>query len=1042
MSILAPLCKPFSVAWLVVATLLSLESRARGVAPAEVVVFWEDNFPAADSAAPTRAELTSLLPLAKFASRREFAQALATKETRLMVLPFGSAFPEEHWDAMYNFLERGGNLLVLGGKPFARPVFRDGDAWKPRGERLAFAKKLLINDFQETPASRLLQFQSNPEVAPLALPKFSWRRAFSLIVRLSDEDLYPREGSFGGIDARLAALAWGITGGRRLSAPVVRIDHLKNRYVGGRWVLLACDLPQGFFSSPEARKLIPMLAQEALAGAEDFRVRPSWPVFLLGEPPTFAVHWQRFAAKPELARLEVAVAVQGKVRHEQRFPLDVHIFPFHAQITLPADDRRGLHTVTARLFVGRELRAVYRTGYWLRDQGALRSGPRVGVSGEYFTLNGQTQLVAGTTYMASDVQRQFFLDPNPYVWDRDMAELRAAGFNMLRTGWWSGWDLVMKDSGALREEALRSLEAYFLTARKYGLPVQFTFFAFMPEVMGGRNPYLDPEARRRQKELVLAVVHRFRDLPFVIWDLLNEPSFANPRQLWKTRPNRDPFEQQAWRRWLNQRYPDRGALADAWKITLPPDGGRASLPDDEEFSPRALRRTLEGSNTLKVTDYYLFAQEEFRHWTEDLRAAIRGTGSNQLITVGQDEGGGRDRPSPTFYGDVIDFTVTHPWWQDDALLLDSLVARLSGKPMLVQEVGVQRSPQIDDSERRSPEEAAKLLERKLAIAAATSAGAIQWLWHTNAYMKNDNEAVIGAVRVDGTEKPEALTLQRFAGFSALLRGRLTDAEAPRVAIVTSQTFQYSALNSLALEAQAKAVRALEYAGRLPAVVVAEHRLAELGRPPLVILPSPHALTDEGWAHLLKYVEDGGHLLITGSMERDGHWQPTRRLQALGLEAASQPLLHRQATLELGAQSVAVSFDAEKQQFAELLATPDGKSFHELRRGRGELFVVQVPVELAESPEPAAAVYSWVLARVKLAPPFSGHLPSPGVLIRRTALRDSILYLFASEYGRDEMIDIRDEETGAKLQFRLGAGRGRLLLLDRHSAKIIAVFGNE
>src|SRR5712692_8876354 len=86
---LAPLVRPLSLALLMAATLLILESGAPGAAPAQVVVFWEDNFPAADSAAPTRTELASLLPFAKLASRREFAQALATQATRLTVLPFG-----------------------------------------------------------------------------------------------------------------------------------------------------------------------------------------------------------------------------------------------------------------------------------------------------------------------------------------------------------------------------------------------------------------------------------------------------------------------------------------------------------------------------------------------------------------------------------------------------------------------------------------------------------------------------------------------------------------------------------------------------------------------------------------------------------------------------------------------------------------------------------------------------------------------------------------------------------------------------------------
>src|SRR2546422_7240346 len=66
--------------------------------------------------------------------------------------------------------------------------------------------------------------------------------------------------------------------------------------------------------------------------------------------------------------------------------------------------------------------------------------------------------------MASDVQREFFMSPNPYVWDQDMAELRRAGFNMLRTGWWTAWDQVMKESGVVHEEMLRALEAFLMTA--------------------------------------------------------------------------------------------------------------------------------------------------------------------------------------------------------------------------------------------------------------------------------------------------------------------------------------------------------------------------------------------------------------------------------------------------------------------------------------------------------------------------------------------------------------------------------------------------
>ena len=1006
------------------------------------VLFWEDGFPSADTAAPAHGDLAALLPGARAVASDGLADALATLETRLLVLPYGSAFPEAAWPSILKFLDRGGNLLVLGGKPFTRPARKTGDHWELRPPRIQFAEKLFINEYQETPGSRGLDFQVNPAAAPLEPSAFAWNRAFSATIRLTDEDLYPREGSAGSIDARLVPLAWGVSSGRKLSAPLVRIDHLKNHFARGRWLFLACELGGEFWSSEAARKLVPTLERNAAAGAEDFTVRPSWPLFLPGEPPTFSVHWMPFGGGPGAARLALELSAGGAVVSRKEIPLDARVVPFSRQFELPPDNHAGLHELTARLFVGDQLHAVYRTGYWLRDDAALHSGPAVSVQGEYFVRDGRTELVAGTTYMASDVQREFFIDPNPYVWDRDMADIRAAGFNMLRTGWWTGWDQVMRESGVVREDALRTLEAFLLTARAHDLPVQFTIFAFAPEVLGGGNPYLDPEALRRQRELVLALVERFRDVPFLIWDLINEPSFSNPRRLWTTRPNGDAIERRAWADWLLQRYKTRAALEEAWQIAPLPADELPPLPDEGEFSYTAPQRTMQGSNALKVYDYFIFAQEEFRLWAMELRYLIRFAGSRQLVTVGQDEGGGRDRPSPAFFGGGLDFTATHPWWQNDALLWDSLVARRPGKPMLVQELGVARDMEIDASERYTPEEKAALLERKLAIAGATSAGAIQWLWNTNAYMRNDNEAAIGAVRPDGTEKPQAATLRRFAFFAAATRGLLSDADTPQVAIVTSQALQYSALNWLAFDAQMRAVRALEYGCRVSAAVVAENQVAQLGRPKLVIVPSPHALSDEAWAALVDYVKNGGTLLLTGSVERDPHWQETSRLRALGLDAAAVPLTFHEAELDLEGKRIPLSFAFDRQQFGEALATADGRTMHELAVGSGKLYVANYPVELAESLEPAVELYRWALGKAGVNSAFAGTLPSEGVLMRRSAFRDALLYLFVSESAADEQIAVRDVETNSRFEFRLSSRRARLLLVDRSSGKTLAAFGND
>ena len=115
------------------------------------VIFQEAGFPSADSAPAPLSLLEQVLPEAKFASADQLKEAL--NSAKLLVLPYGSAFPEEVWSDIYNFLQRGGNLLVLGGRPFSRAAYRDGSAWKLRDYSVRYPRPLLIDQYQATPGS-------------------------------------------------------------------------------------------------------------------------------------------------------------------------------------------------------------------------------------------------------------------------------------------------------------------------------------------------------------------------------------------------------------------------------------------------------------------------------------------------------------------------------------------------------------------------------------------------------------------------------------------------------------------------------------------------------------------------------------------------------------------------------------------------------------------------------------------------------------------------------------------------------------------------
>jgi hypothetical protein len=348
---------------------------------------------------------------------------------------------------------------------------------------------------------------------------------------------------------------------------------------------------------------------------------------------------------------------------------------------------------------------------------------------------------------------------------------------------------------------------------------------------------------------------------------------------------------------------------------------------------------------------------------------------------------------------------------------------------------------LNETARFTPDEEASLFERKVALSFVQGAGAIEWLWNTNSYMTEANEAPIGALRADGTEKPEATVMRDFASFAKSLHSHLQDPRQPSVAIVTSQAAQFSVLSDLQLEAQQKAVRALAYRLQVTPYVIAENQIARLGAPQLVILPSPESLNENTWQALLAYVKNGGHLLVTGPVSRNEHWQFRDRPHELGLNAQIDPQSYRGAEIRLPGKAVALSFDQQKQSILEALRFSDGATWKEIPYGKGTIFWASYSAELAEGLDAAASVYGYVLDTLKIKPPFEWQSALPAdVLISATELQDSVLYILESENAEDAAIDLRDAVTGARLTLKLPSQHAAIALIGKHEKAVIAKYG--
>lgn len=1020
-------------------------AQTGGAVPMRIALFHEPDFPRLEDAATGvwLADVTAGLDVTVL-DAASLAQLPGGRFDVLLTVT-GSTFPQAAWPHFLAFLTAGGNWVHVGGVPFAVPVVREGGAWRAEARQTNYHKRLGLTHAFPVDAPRGHVTAPWLDAAGIVV-----ERTFAAYWRFTREKSVPTEdGSDGVREAELTPLATLLDAeGTPVAAPVVQVDRMQGPFAGGRWILAAMT---GRISADNVRRLL----EHAAGGVQRFRVQPTYACYRAGEAPALAVTLatpgrpRTVAADVTLdvldahdrivatagARVSGAEAVRSaRAEVRARRPLPPGFYRVRARLVAPRTGG-GAEPLPALTPVEAE------TGFWVRDERLLASGAPFTTDEHTLVRDGRPYPAAGTTYMASDVHRQFLFEPNPAVWDRDMAAMKAAGANILRTGIWTGWRRYMPAPGAVDEGALRAFEAFVHTAKRHDLPVIFSFFAFIPETWGGANAYLDPTVVRAQQAFIRAFAERVAAVPDLVWDLINEPSFCNPQRLWSCRPNYDDYERRAWTTWLRERYPapdeagHAARLQAMWRTTPGEDLG---LPPPEEFGDRNL---WESARPLRTTSYRLFAQEQFARWARALRDTLNRVAPRQLVMVGQDEGGTGESPSNHIMAEAVDLTSIHTWWLNDDLVWDHVVTKAPRRPNLAQETGIMFVETLDGRSWRTERDSAGLLERKLAIALGVGGGGyLEWIWDLNTTMPLDNESTIGLVRADGSRKPEFTAWSGISRFAAALRD-VGPRESEPVVMVVPHHDLWSSRNT-ATEATKRAVRAMHYHCRVPMTGVSELRLHALGRvPPLVVVPAPRVLGEAAWAVLTEWMAAGATVLVSGPFEADEYWRPVERLARWDARAAVRPVSPREE-LRIGDVTVRLSFRGDRQTRVEKAVLEDDSAPYVARfaAGRGALLFAPIPVELALEEDAAAALYRHALRAAGIAAPLDVVDDDPGLLVHVARYRDASLFTVVSEMGRARAAQWRDRESGARHEVRMWPGRAALVLVERRSGREIARYG--
>ena len=1003
----------------------------------KIICFLSKNFPTVDAPVIDTSLLKNSLagfPVKYCDNLESLKNNLNADSKDILLLPYGSAFPVDAWPAIYKFLSSGGGLVIFGGYPFHQPVIRqighnNKGQWILGTPQPIYTHELLIGPADTIVINSSSFYSNNSKIInanefnlkDISMPS----KVFELTVRFTTKKDFPGEdGTSGPRDAVLRPLIHIINGdGIPVACPLLEIDRLQGSEAGARWILEPSDAKLN-------SSIIKSCIERALEGASQLTAVPEHASVNKDEIPVIRINQYYPSSNKKINPNKIEVSViddknkklfEGNITLSGYSEFQTGEIRIKTAVPLPP----GFYNVTVKNNSTKRHPNVCVTGFWVMDKKLLGSGPVLSVSKDWILKDGKVFPIIGTTYMASDVDRKFLFEPNPYLWNKDFELMEKEGVNFIRTGIWTGWKRIMLDPGSIDENVLRALDAFILTAANHNIIVCLNLFAFSPPLNGGSNPYLDPRALDWQKNFVTLIVSRYKNIDWVNYDLINEPSYTPPDDLWKTLPIHDPYENAAWINWIKKNHKkDAEYILDEWRDE---SGDINSTPQQSDLS---FARVRENRQPRKALDFERFTQDVVADWADTLNKVIKSSaGSDALVTLGEDEGGTFLRPSQQFFYNSVDYTSMHTWWYNDDLLWDGVFTKVPGEPNLISETGIMRLENIDGEPWLNPFQAEKLLERKFAYAfAGRGAGVLQWAWNINPYQPIDNEAVIGFFRPDGTAKIELKVLKEFSSFFKKAQPYLGDYQKSDVILIIPHSKMFSGRPNSDKGTQRIIHILADNFGIVP-TMLSEYKLTRkrLEGSKLIILSDPEMLYDSASALLYDISKQGTKVLITGSVDGNEYGQITEQFKKLNLNYSSEPVSQYEYT----------NWGSSNDQKENYVTYDQGQTIY-LRKSsapmllslNGNILQEPLPLEMAREKKPLIALLKNVLD-------YSGvetHYSDVPVTLSILKNSKTALIICVNESSNDLLRKvILNDHT---YQIPVAAGRSVLTLVDLSDKKII------
>ncbi len=622
--------------------------------------------------------------------------------------------------------------------------------------------------------------------------------------------------------------------------------------------------------------------------------------------------------------------------------------------------------VEALLTCDGEVIDVMRTAAVVQREAAMAEGPVLRFRENYFTLNGRPLFLFGTdTYARTYTSAA----EHPGTWEEELIAARDMGMNLYENLQYQ------RPKHQMSEEDWQKFLAMTQLTQQQQL-------VFMPGMLIGHNTAVGPDLLQEQSSLCREYAQRMHHVPGLLYYINGD---------YQQNPGEHAAEvARLWRQWLEEHYGSLERLHEAW--------GKSEAPrswDELDFPPSFTGLWDDRS----AIDMVRFKMDLTRRWNESHVAAVRSAD--------------RDHPITSEYyslpSDGIDVRLTIDgqdvsnigYFDEPIVDIQRLPTRISfadlrlqGKGVSLGEYGVKTHPAwtVSNGATHYHIRRTELQQRQLFMAVAHYGLGLGCSKIQNWCLRDAQTWIFPW----GIFYPNQLVPKDVAythrNLSVLWRFLTPRYERPTLVIGLASQLRLGNDGDIGAQVAYRTAADL-LAVQLPFGSIDDDHFEQLDDSVrLVIYPSPFAVSDASFQHLLDWVERGGTLLVTGDVSYDPDRKRTRseRLtQLAGVQGGTPryPHIGRDRSEDLpvrwlleGLPEIAVRPCQELQvQDAEVLgSTHDGLPVLVRRRlGRGMVYYCSDPLELAadaRSAELRRALYRTVAAQADLHPTLAGDQP--------------------------------------------------------------------